>query len=119
MARGGILLLTVPAFECLWTSHDDLNHHHARYTRRELIRLVSEAGFETLESRYFFHWLVLPKWLIAWTERVLGRRVHDPATPPCILNRFLHTLSRVEQVALRPLGWLPGTSILLTATPRK
>ena len=31
---GDRLLITVPAFQMLWTVHDDLNRHFVRYNRR-------------------------------------------------------------------------------------
>ena len=119
MAPRGILVLTVPAFRALWTSHDELNHHHARYTRGELIHLVREAGFDTIESRYFFHWMVLPKWVVRQAERVLGARVHRPGIPPSFVNGVLHGFSRIERRLLKPFGWMPGTSIFLAATTRR
>jgi 2-polyprenyl-3-methyl-5-hydroxy-6-metoxy-1,4-benzoquinol methylase len=30
----GSLLITVPAFSCLWTTHDDLNCHVSRFTKQ-------------------------------------------------------------------------------------
>jgi 2-polyprenyl-3-methyl-5-hydroxy-6-metoxy-1,4-benzoquinol methylase len=116
IAPGGILLITVPAFQTLWTSHDDINCHHVRYTRRALARLVEEAGFSAIESRYFFHWLVAPKWVVGRAERVLGRRLHQAQTPPRIVNGLLYWISRLEQAVVSPLfRWLPGSSILLMA----
>src|SRR5262245_47239949 len=35
--QDGILLITVPAFLFLWTTHDELNHHFTRYTKRSFI----------------------------------------------------------------------------------
>jgi SAM-dependent methyltransferase len=45
---GGWCLVTVPAFQALWTSHDDLNHHYRRYTRRQIESLLRDSGFEIL-----------------------------------------------------------------------
>ena len=118
MSPGGVLLITVPAFQSLWTSHDDLNHHFVRYTRRDLARLVEEAGFEVVESRYFFHWLAPPKWILGRTERVLGIRLHRAEVPRRALNALLYAVSRVEQAAFRRLRWFPGSSVLLVALDR-
>ena len=49
VAPGGALLVTVPAYQWLWSGHDEINHHHRRYTRRTLQRvalLASRAGGE-------------------------------------------------------------------------
>lgn len=114
----GILLLTVPAFQALWTSHDEINHHYVRYTRRDLTRLVEEAGFDAIESRYFFHWLVPPKWVVGRLERALGARLRQPGIPSRSVNSLLYGFSRMEQGLFRPLGGIPGSSILLVALAR-
>src|SRR5262249_35230045 len=44
LEQQGILLITVPAFPCLWTSHDELNRHFTRYTKRTFSQLAKEAG---------------------------------------------------------------------------
>ena len=33
---GGWLLVTVPAYQALWSQHDEANHHFRRYSRRML-----------------------------------------------------------------------------------
>jgi len=118
IASGGVLLITVPAFQALWTSHDVLNHHYVRYRRRELAQLVEKAGFEAVESRYFFHWLALPKWVIGRTERVLGARLHHSRIPSRPLNALLGAVSLVEQSLFKPLPGFPGSSVLLVALAR-
>lgn len=49
---GGVLLIYVPAFECLWSSVDDQIKHCRRYTKRTLRQLVEQAGFSVEELRY-------------------------------------------------------------------
>jgi SAM-dependent methyltransferase len=41
LAPGGVLLLYVPAFFCLWSTLDDKVCHYRRYTNKTLRRLVS------------------------------------------------------------------------------
>jgi len=119
ISPGGVLLITVPAFQALWTGHDAVNHHHCRYTRRELVRLVESAGFEVIESRYFFHWVALPKWILGRVERVIGPRLDYSRMPRRSFNSLLYAISRIEQVLFRPLRRLPGSSILLVALARR
>ena len=38
---GGFMLLTVPAYQALWSLHDDANHHYRRYSRRSLSAAVT------------------------------------------------------------------------------
>ena len=44
LAPGGVVLLTVPAFPALWSSHDDRNDHRRRYTRKSLRSTLGAAG---------------------------------------------------------------------------
>src|SRR5882762_9270247 len=55
---GGRVILTVPAHRWLWSRIDELSSHHRRYTRRGITSLLESAGFEILQSRYFFTALV-------------------------------------------------------------
>ena len=41
---GGWLFVTVPAYQALWSPHDEVNHHYRRYVRpmlRAAVRLIS------------------------------------------------------------------------------
>jgi len=40
LVPGGVLLLYVPAFQCLWSSLDDKVCHYRRYTKKTLRKLV-------------------------------------------------------------------------------
>jgi SAM-dependent methyltransferase len=55
----GRLLVTVPAYPALWSSHDELNHHRRRYTRETLLAAVERAGWQPLRTT-FFNSLLLP-----------------------------------------------------------
>ena len=69
VAPGGALLVTVPAYQWLWSGHDEINHHHRRYTRRSLQRVAEQAGWEQVRTTYF-NSLLLP---VAILLRVLDR----------------------------------------------
>src|SRR5256714_9547274 len=56
---GGSLLVTVPAYQWLWSGHDEVNHHHRRYSRRSLERAAAEAGWEKVRTTHF-NSLLLP-----------------------------------------------------------
>jgi SAM-dependent methyltransferase len=52
LAPGGVLLLTVPAFDFLWSRHDELAHHFRRYKKADLEALLRER-FEVVYTSYF------------------------------------------------------------------
>jgi len=50
VAPGGALLVTVPAYQWLWSGHDEINHHFRRYTRNSLMRAGEEAGWQQVRT---------------------------------------------------------------------
>ena len=47
------LLITVPAYQFLWSEHDVANHHYRRYTKKHLCSLLSQSGLHVKHSTYF------------------------------------------------------------------
>jgi SAM-dependent methyltransferase len=88
---GGRVIVTVPAYEWLWSAHDTRNHHHRRYTRRRLLERHAAAGLEPLQSGYF-NTLLFPAALVQRGLARLGVAADPLRLPPEPLNR--------------PLGWL-------------
>ena len=112
---GGWFVATVPAFQTLWTAHDDLNHHVRRYRTAELEALAREGGLEVVDSRYFFAWLAVPKWILARAERLLKPVPAPPEVPWAPINAMALGLSRVEQALLGGSHPPFGSSLLLVA----
>jgi SAM-dependent methyltransferase len=54
MEVGGHVLITVPAFQFLWSGHDVFLEHYRRYTIEMIEAVVKKAGMTPVESRYFF-----------------------------------------------------------------
>jgi SAM-dependent methyltransferase len=59
VAPGGRLLVTVPAYQWLWSRHDVVNHHHRRYSRATLVGAAERAGWRC-ERITHFNSLLLP-----------------------------------------------------------
>jgi SAM-dependent methyltransferase len=116
LGRDGRMLLTTPAFNWLWTSHDSLNHHVKRYTASEMRDLLRRAGLDPIDTRYLFQSLVAPKLLLRLAEALTPSQPSVPRVPPSALNRALETWFRVEHAVA---GWLPfGSSVLASARTR-
>ena len=49
---GGHLILTVPAFQALWSEHDEVNWHKRRYRAPQLRALLAEQGLEVERLTY-------------------------------------------------------------------
>jgi SAM-dependent methyltransferase len=108
----GAVVVTVPAFRALWTSHDVLNRHFTRYTRDSLGDLARRAGSRMESSRYFFQWMSPLKLAVRLTEAVLRPVPATPRIPPGWLNRALYRLSRLEQRTISRWPVPFGSSLL-------
>ena len=112
------LIITVPAFRLLWTSHDALNEHLTRYTRRSMAALAARAGIRIHEARYFFHWTAPVKLAVRLKEAVRPTAAARPRVPPPWINETLYGLSRLEQRVLAPFPLPFGSSLLVLAGRR-
>lgn len=72
---GGVLLVTVPAYQWLWSSHDVANNHWRRYRRRELRRLLRGANLDVEVCSYVMMSMLIPAAAYRLLERLPGRRV--------------------------------------------
>lgn len=66
---GAELLITVPAFQGLFSQHDQLLLHYRRYTRKQLVMLCQKENLEIVSSGYFFFTLLPPRLV-----RMLGEK---------------------------------------------
>lgn len=54
-------LITVPAFQRLFSAHDVFMGHYRRYSNRSLRGLIEGTGFEVTQLGYFFISLLVPR----------------------------------------------------------
>ena len=115
--NGGKVLITVPAFQWLWSSHDEHNNHYRRYTRSTLTAAMTAAGLDVQRAGYLFLGLLLPKWAITVLERI-SREPGSTGTDVGALNGIASVYFRLETaVAMRLYNFLPlGTSVVAVAT---
>lgn len=96
---GGWLLVTVPAYQALWSAHDEANHHYRRYSRRTLRAVAMQSGWEVARMTSFNSLLLAP----AAAVRLAQRRRHtngdggsDLQLGPSWLNGALEAPLRLE-----------------------
>jgi SAM-dependent methyltransferase len=98
---GGWLLVTVPAYQALWSSHDIANQHYRRYARRSLRLASVEAGWEVVRVTSFNSLLLPPAaaFRLAQRRRVAngnGADSNELRLGPLWLNKVLETPLRLE-----------------------
>jgi len=116
LAPGGKLIVTVPAFPSLWTTHDELNHHFIRYTRNSFQDLT-EGVARIQYDRYLFHWLFFAKAAVRAKETLFKTTPQPPRVPPSWMNGLLYGLTQVEQRCLSRLTLPWGSSYLAVVEP--
>ncbi len=115
LAPGGRLLITVPAFELIWTSHDDLNEHRTRYTKKSLEGLVGKSGVIVEEMAYVFQALFVVKLLMRLVEAFRHGEPDVPRIPAQPLNGLVEDYCYWERRLLGPLHPPFGSSLLCVA----
>lgn len=117
---GGWLLVTVPAYQFLWSKHDEINHHKRRYTLEGLQKVVHKTNYHLHYSSYFntllFPLIVLLRFLSKLLPVNRNTQTQgDLKMPSNIVNRFLTLLFASEFRLLRWVQLPFGVSILLLA----
>lgn len=94
----GYLIVTVPAFEFLWSEHDEALHHKRRYNKSHLREILKSNGFITEKISYWNFFLFLP--IVAMRLIKRGMRSEEIETDvkelPNIVNRFLASVLSIE-----------------------
>ena len=116
VAPGGSLLVTVPAYQWLWSRHDEINQHHRRYTRRTLQRVAEQAGWKQARTTYFNSLLLPAAILLRVLERLNTKTTEsslDLWVPPAPMNWLLERPLALEAALIGRGGRIPaGLSLL-------
>jgi hypothetical protein len=117
--NGAHFLITVPAFQWLWSDHDVFLEHYRRYDIRQLERVVREAGLRIEHSAYYFA-LVFPIALGLRSVTSLMRwRERPPRSHLTKHSRFVNeTLAAICQAELPlfPINRMFGLSAFCLAS---
>jgi SAM-dependent methyltransferase len=121
---GGSLVVTVPAYEALWSDHDVANEHVRRYRARMLKPLARRTGWAIERVSYFNTVLLAPAAMVRLAGRFRRRprplEHSDLHLTPAALNGALELPLRLEAAVLRSGGRLPaGLSVLAVMTRKR
>ncbi|TAK37407.1 MAG: class I SAM-dependent methyltransferase [Lysobacteraceae bacterium] len=115
---GGSVLITVPAYQWLWSRHDDLNHHKRRYTKAGLAGVLDRAGLQPAFLSYY-NTLLFPAALAGRMIQKAGGSTSDTTLtiPPSPLNALLTSVFSSERhlLGMSPLPF--GLSLVAIAKP--
>ena len=118
LAPGGKILVTVPAYQWMWSAHDVAHHHKRRYSKRGL-RSVAEAAGLKVDRIGYFNSLLFP---LAAAVRIAGKAVgkteSDDKVPPAPLNRLFEAVFGLERHLVGRIAMPAGVSLFAILSTR-
>jgi len=113
LTPSGKILVTVPAFEFVWSPHDDFVHHVRRYTKAGLKKVLEDSGYR-VERISYFNSILFPLALIQRLGmRLLNRKLSTHlSTPPTIVNWLFKVIFEQEAWILKRTNLPVGLSII-------
>lgn len=112
---GASILTTVPAYQWMWSRHDELHHHHRRYALPGYRALFDKAGLEVVRATHF-NTALFPLAVAQRTaKKALKINSADDAMPSAGVNRLLTGIFAAEAGLLQRADLPFGLSILLVA----
>lgn len=94
---GSHFLISVPAFQFLWSGHDEFLEHKRRYTLKQLDAVVQSAGLKVKSQAYYFG-MVFPVAVLVRLKQKLQNKIfgssmtkHHP-----LINSILKMICNIE-----------------------
>jgi SAM-dependent methyltransferase len=112
----GKLVLTVPAYQFLWTKHDEQHHHKRRYTANDLKQLIENNGWKVNYISYF-NTLLFPLALIDRLKQKIFPVSDDEGLkmPPAFINSLFEKIFSFETGLIGRIKLPFGLSIIVVA----
>lgn len=113
----GKIIITVPAHQWLYGSHDKMLHHKRRYSKKELKDKLTHSHFK-IENISYFNTLLFPLVLIARIVDIIkcSNKSIGYTTPNKFLNTIFYSVFRFEKYMLTLINLPYGTSLITTAS---
>lgn len=113
---GGHAVITVPAYEWLWTVVDDNCMHYRRYDKKRLKRVLIDNGLEIDYIGYYMCFLfplaMLVRLYTRWKKRDVPSSL-ETGIPPGIVNNLLYKIFCMESCWIKKGRTFPyGLSLI-------
>jgi SAM-dependent methyltransferase len=114
--KGSHVIITVPAYQFMWSKHDESLHHKRRYSKKALRKAVQDAGF-TLKKLSYFNTILFPLILAFRVSHIFRKEVKsDFYLPiPSFINWILLLIFSMEKYLLRKISLPFGLSLICIA----
>ena len=115
LEKDGKIIITVPAYNWLWTSHDDEHKHYRRYTRKMLVNVVEKAGYKNIRVNYFMTFLFPLAVVSRLTQKLLHSQASDLKPMNKMINSIMYKIFSFERKLINVTKMPFGLSIILMA----
>lgn len=117
LKRGGLLIITVPAFSWLWSRWDEILHHRRRYSKDELNKILMKNDFKPLKMTHLYSFLILPALVVRKIKEKIFKNFYpsDFQLSNRPVNFLFNKLSELEFSISDNFPLPLGTSILVVA----
>lgn len=115
LKNDGVIVLTVPAYQWLWSDHDVSLHHKRRYTVNRLKNAAYEAGLEVEKGSYAIVFSLPMIVGFRFLNRILRRKTTEETSYVSVsapINKFFTNLLGVEAWFHKWLRFPTGTSVV-------
>ncbi len=112
LKKNGHILLTVPAFNFLFSKKDKILGHFRRYKKQEIKKIFWQ--YKTLKLSYFNFFLFIPISFIIILNKLLKEDfIDDVERPPKhLVNKIMFNIFKMERVFLNYINFPFGISII-------
>jgi len=118
LAPGGRILVTVPAYQWMWSAHDLAHHHKRRYSRRALRAVAEAAGLKVRRIGYFNSLLFPLAAAVRIIGKIAGKSSSDDKLPPRPLNAVFEKIFGLERHIVGRVPLPAGVSLFALLSTR-
>ncbi|HMC02064.1 MAG TPA: hypothetical protein VKN14_13590 [Flavobacteriaceae bacterium] len=110
------IVITVPAFQNLFSHHDYVLGHYRRYNNKTLENITLKCGLQTIQKGYFFSSLLLPRFISKLTELIFKPKTKSTLVARWSKGKLITKVYKnililditltafLEKIHLKPLG---------------
>ncbi|MCL2154466.1 MAG: class I SAM-dependent methyltransferase [Leptospirales bacterium] len=114
---GGLIFITVPAFQFLFSNHDVFLKHHRRYNKKQLLALIHSQSICIEKSHYFYASLFFARLLLKKIKTAKPAGIgYWNFSEEHIITRFIYVILNIDfhicAFFARFHIYLPGLSLL-------
>jgi len=110
----GKIMITVPAYQWLWSVHDETHHHYQRFTKKQLKILLEQNGYRLIKLSYFMTFLFPLALIQRLMMRFIKSKEEFKAMNP-FLNKVLTTIFTWESRWIPTINFPYGLSLVAIA----